>query len=333
MKRRDLLRSSVSVAAGLALGKRASALYPRQPASSPAPVKPIPIIDAHIHLFDPSRPGGVPWPEKDDMVLYKPALPSRYSAMVEGLGVVGAIAIEASPLLSDNDWLLGIAQANPIMVGIIGDLVPSDTDFSKQLVKLHANPLFLGIRYGNLWKRDLTADIRKPGFAEGLKRLSEAGLVFESANPDLNLVRGIVQVADHYPNLRIVIDHLPHAPVPEDAAERKEYWALLSRLGKNRNVFAKLSEIPVVAEGRVIIAPSYYRPGLDRLWGIFGEDKVIFGSDWPNGDHVAGFSQTLEIVRAYAATKSETAQQKYFWKNSAAAYKWAARLPDQPSIS
>jgi hypothetical protein len=30
---------------------------------------PIPIIDAHIHLFDPLRPGGVPWPEKTDAAI------------------------------------------------------------------------------------------------------------------------------------------------------------------------------------------------------------------------------------------------------------------------
>jgi L-fuconolactonase len=294
---------------------------------------PIPMLDAHIHLFDPSRPGGVPWPEKDDAVLYKPALPGRYRAMAEGLGIVGAIAIEASPLPGDNDWLLGIAEANPIMVGIIGDLVPSDLDFAKQLEKLRANPLFLGIRYGNLWKRDLTADLQSPGFTEGLKQLSETGLVFESANPDLNLVRGIAEAADRFPSMRIVIDHLPHATLPQDAAGRKEYWSLLTRLGGNRNLFAKLSEIPVVADGKVIVDPTYYRAGLDRLWDIFGEDKVIFGSDWPNGDHVASFSQTLQIVRNYISTKSAAAQQKYFCKNSIAAYKWAPRLPRQRSLS
>ena len=44
----------------------------------------IPIIDAHIHLFDPSRPGGIPWPEKDDKALYRPALPDRYEALARG---------------------------------------------------------------------------------------------------------------------------------------------------------------------------------------------------------------------------------------------------------
>src|SRR4051794_24172689 len=68
----------------------------------------IPIIDSHIHLFDPTRPGGVPWPEKTDTALYRPALPDRYQRMASPFGVVGAIAVEASPLTSDNDWLLNV---------------------------------------------------------------------------------------------------------------------------------------------------------------------------------------------------------------------------------
>ena len=47
----------------------------------------IPIIDTHIHLFDPTRTGGVPWPPKDDEVIYKPALPSRYEQLTQTLGV------------------------------------------------------------------------------------------------------------------------------------------------------------------------------------------------------------------------------------------------------
>ena len=33
------------------------------------------IIDTHVHFYDPTRPGGVPWPPKDDKVLYRPVLP------------------------------------------------------------------------------------------------------------------------------------------------------------------------------------------------------------------------------------------------------------------
>ncbi|MSV32715.1 MAG: amidohydrolase, partial [Bryobacterales bacterium] len=48
---------------------------------------PIPIIDTHIHLFDPRRPQGIPWPPKDNAIMYKPALPDRYRALTKALGI------------------------------------------------------------------------------------------------------------------------------------------------------------------------------------------------------------------------------------------------------
>lgn len=63
----------------------------------------IPIIDSHIHLFDPTRPAGVPWPQRSDAVLYQPALPPRYKKLALPFGVVGAIAVECSPWIEDND--------------------------------------------------------------------------------------------------------------------------------------------------------------------------------------------------------------------------------------
>jgi predicted TIM-barrel fold metal-dependent hydrolase len=84
----------------------------------------IPIVDTHIHLFDTARPQGVPWPDKNDAVLYKPALPGRYRKVTQGLGVVGAIEIECSPWLEDNQWVLDVAAKDSIIVGTIGDLEP-----------------------------------------------------------------------------------------------------------------------------------------------------------------------------------------------------------------
>jgi L-fuconolactonase len=59
---------------------------------------------------------------------------------------------------------------------------------------------------------------------------------------------------------------------------------------------------------------------------------VLFGSDWPNSDHVATYAQTFSIVREYMARKSFAAREKYFWKNSIAAYRWTRRNSNQPSL-
>jgi len=319
LQRRDLLKFAALATADLLLQQTAPALpQPNQP-----------ILDAHIHLFDPTRPGGVPWPTKSDKVLYKPALPSRYEALSKSFGIVGAIAIEASPLASDNDWLLKVAANHPIIVGIIGDLVPSSPSYLADLDRLHANPLFLGFRYGNLWNRDLAADLTKPGFLDGLKAHAQAGLVLESANPNPSLIAAILKVVEQVPNLRIVIDHLPHAPIPTEKATLDIYNTNLRELARHPQVFIKLSEIPAVANGHVITNPRYYQDPLDAIWETFGEDRILFGSDWPNSDTTAPFAQTLSIVCNYMATKSPAAQEKYYFRNSLAAYHWRPRRADQ----
>jgi L-fuconolactonase len=320
MQRREILRLAASGACALTL---------RQPLRAAPIAYRGPILDAHIHLFDPTRPGGVPWPEKTDAALYKPALPDRYTKISSPFGVVGAIAVEASPLATDNDWLLNIAERNPLIVGIVGDLVPGAPSYARDLDRLHANPLFLGLRYGNLWDRDLSIDISKPGFVDGLKALAQANLVLESANPDPKLIRALLDVSELVPGLRIIIDHLPHGPVPTEDSARREYESHLHQLAQNRNVFVKLSEIPVVADGKLVTDPNRYRAPLDAIWELFGEDRVLFGSDWPNSDHVAPFADTISIVQAYIATKPGSAQEKYFFRNSKAVYRWRERTPGQ----
>ena len=291
--------------------------------------QPFPVIDCHIHLFDPTRPGGVPWPLKTDTVIYKPAVPGRYEKIARSFGVVGAIAVEASPLASDNDWVLQQAADNPIMVGVVGDLVPGSPSFGQQLDRLQKNPLFVGIRYGNLWEHDLSVDMKKPGFLDDLRKFASTGLALDSANPDPRLIKALLGVSQQLSELRIVIDHLPNAVVPTAAEAQKEYLSNLRALSQNSRVFIKLSEIPVKRDDHVPTAISFYKDKLDAIWDIFGEDHILFGSDWPNSDHVASYSETFGIVRRYVSTKGRVASEKFFRRNSKAAYQWKPRLPDQ----
>jgi L-fuconolactonase len=321
MHRRQVLKLGASLAGELVLDRLAAAAPPA-----------IPVIDTHIHMFDTRRPGGVPWPEKTDTPLYHPALPERYQSLAGPLGVVGAIVIEASPLASDNDWVLQLAANHPILVGMVGDLIPGTPTYANELDRLHKNPLFLGIRYGNIWDRDLSIDAKKPEFMPGLKMLADRGLVLDSANPDLPLIRAIAGVSDRVPELRIVIDHLPSAPVPTKPADRAEYWSLLHHLAKNTNVFVKLSEV-IAARIEQSAGPTFYKDTLNSLWDVFGDDHVLYASDWPNSDHHATYQETIAVVRDYVGTKSQAAQEKFFWKNSVAAYRWKPRQPNQAALS
>jgi L-fucono-1,5-lactonase len=291
----------------------------------------LPVIDSHIHLFDPTRPQGVPWPPKDDPILYTPALPGRYMKIVENLGVVGAIEVEASPWLEDNQWVLDLAEKNPIIVGTVGDLEPGKAEFPKQLARFHRNRLFRGIRYGNLWGRNLGTSLENPLFVEHLKLLAQADLEMDTANPKPDLIREVIRLSDRVPELRIVIDHLPHLQIPLEPSLRKSYEADLHELGKRPQIFVKVSEIPQRVNGAVSFDLEHYRPLLDHLWETFGEDRLLYGSDWPNSDPWGTYSQILMLIRSYVSGKGQTASEKFFWRNSLAAYRWVKRDSRQPA--
>ena len=290
----------------------------------------IPIIDTHIHLFDPTRPQGVPWPDKTNAVLYKPALPERYRKIAEPLGVAGAIEVEASPWLEDNQWVLDVAAKDKIIVGTVGDLEPGKPDFRKQLARFHANPLFLGIRYGNLWGRNLSARVADPGFISDLKALAAAGLSLDTANQNPELLAAVVRLTDGVPNLRVIIDHLPQLQPPTEAVALKTYQTMLREIGKRPQVYVKISEVLRRVDGRVPEDLGFYRARLDALFDTFGEDRVLFGSDWPNSDTWAPYPKVLSVVREYFASKGPGVAEKYFWKNSLAAYRWVKREANQP---
>lgn len=290
----------------------------------------MPIIDTHIHLFDTTRPLGVPWPEKNDAVLYKPALPERYREIAVPLGITGAIEIEASPWLEDNQWVLDIAARDTSIVGTVGDLEPGKPGFGKNLERFQHNPLFRGIRYGNLWGRDLAAELSKPAFITDLKLLADAGLVLDTANQNPALIAAAVRVTDLVPNLRVVIDHLPQLDPPSEPKALRAYQADLRELGKRPQIYVKISEVLRRVNGRVPRDLNFYRPRLDELCDLFNEDHVLYGSDWPNSDQWGTYPQVLSIVREYFTAKGKAAAEKYFWRNSVAAYRWVRRDARQP---
>jgi predicted TIM-barrel fold metal-dependent hydrolase len=304
-------------------------------AASALPVEaapPIPIIDTHIHLFDGARPQGAPYAGPPNSPTHKTgAYPAIYAKLARPLGIVGAIEVEASPWVEDNLWVLEVAQTNDIMVGTVGNLRPEAHDFGDLLGRFHKNPLFRGIRHGNLWGYDMAAQAKDPAFIAGLKLLAQADLVLDTANQNLALLQATVRVSDAVPDLRIVVDHLPaYDPKPEEQAA---YEAALRELKARPQVFSKISEVIHPVDGKTRRDLGAYRARIDRLYETFGEDRILFGSDWPNSDGVAPVATVLGVVKTYFASKPRAVQEKYFWKNSVRAYKWVRRAPDQPKLA
>jgi predicted TIM-barrel fold metal-dependent hydrolase len=286
-----------------------------------------PIIDTHIHLYDPTRPQGVPWPDKDDTILYKPTLPARFRSVTKGLGIVGVIEVECSPWLEDNQWVLDLAAKDKIIVGTVGHLEPGKPDFRKHLERFHRNPLFRGIRY------DFRGQVSAPDFISDIKALADAGLELDSPQPDPALIEDLVRLTDRIPSLRVVIDHLPNVEPPTESQARRAYQSNLREVGKRPQIYVKVSEVLQRIGGQVPYDLNLYKPRLDEFWDIFGQDRLIFASNWPVSDLKGPYPQVLKVVRQYFAGKGKAAAEKFFWKNSIAAYRWVKREPSQPQLS
>ena len=283
---------------------------------------PIPIIDTHFHLYDQTRPQGAPYPFTPNA---PPFLPPDYRESAKPLGIVGGIEVEASPWVEDNLWVLMTIEKAPIIVGLIGCLDPTKQEFPEYLDRYHRNKLFLGIRYGNVWEgHDIVQAVENPLFIENMKAFAQTGLTYEIANPRFDLIDATVRLTDKVPDLRIVLGHLQALPLPTDPSALKTYANTLKEL-RGRKLYAKISGVPRAAAQSVDeYDPALYKPMLDFLWDIFGEDYVVY----------AGANKApLEILRTYFMAKGRPAAEKYFWKNSVPAFRWIKRDPAQPQIA
>jgi L-fuconolactonase len=323
---------STAAMAGAALSANLDAL-----AAAPA-TDALPIIDSHIHLFDNSRPvfsGYMGSPSYRAMS--KPSLPSMYSALAKPAGVVGAIVVESSAWIDDNLWYLEVCGADPFMVGVSGSLDPGSPDFGKYVSHFHRDPLFRAIRSSRFYNSAGNADDGKITLKQdqvaNLKLLAQADLALDTANPTMNLMQANVMLADAIPNLRIIMDHLPRFdPRPEG---QKAYEAVVKAMADRPNIVVKLTEVyhPRETDGVIVKDYEKLRARLEYLFGMFGEDRVIFGTDYPESYGVASIPEEVGLVKRFFSDKPREVQEKYFWKNSARIYKWKKRTADQPSLT
>lgn len=276
------------------------------------------ILDCHTHFYDPTRPQGVPWPDKSDRLLYRPVYPRHYQALAGPLGIIGTVVVEASAWVADNDWVLGLAAAEPLIRGLVGHLEPGDPAFAADLGRLAANPLFRGIRVSG---GDVLS-LGKPDRLRDLEILAARGLSLD-VNGDVSSLPAVAAVAAALPQLRIVINHVANVRI--DGGPPPAAWLTgMDRAAGRANVFCKVSGLVEGTGRRDGMAPSdaaFYRPILDAVWARFGEERVIFGSNWPVSEVFAPLATVVAIVRTYTDTIGDRAAGRYFAGNARTVYR------------
>jgi predicted TIM-barrel fold metal-dependent hydrolase len=268
----------------------------------------------------------VPWPDKGSP-LYRTVLPKDWLAAASPLGVHETVVVEASKWLEDNAWILDLAATEKSIIGFVGHLLPHEVDFAKHLKRFAANPIFRGIRVSGA---DFFENVDKPEFRSGITLLADMGLQLDINGPPM-MHQPAAKLAADVPALRIVVDHVGG---PRIAAQLPEDWrAGMAALGKQKNIFCKVSALQeqtresAMQWGKAPRDTAYYVPVLDHCWECFGEDRLVYGSNWPVCEKGGSYADQFRIVTEYFTAKGREAYEKYFWKNSRAAYRWAERTP------
>lgn len=309
--RREFLAAGLGLAA-VATGLDLSAATPNYP-----------IIDTHTHFYDPQRPQGVPWPGKDDKSLYRQVLPRHFEEFAKPLGVVGTIVVEASPWVEDNQWILDLAAKDPFVLGLVGNLTPGKPEFPALLKRFAANPLFRGIRVNS---GPLKGGLESPDYLADIRRLMDADLELD-VNGGPELLPLVDELATKYPSLRIIINHVANVRI--DGPNLDPVWvAGMAAAARHPQVYMKVSALVESAarDGRKVPQDSaYYAPLLEAVWKPFGEDRLIYGSNWPVSDRAADYSTVLRIVTDFFDDKGKAATEKFFAKNAKVAYRYPDR--------
>ena len=281
------------------------------------------LIDTHTHFYDPTRAEGVPWPQREDKLLYRQVLPKDYRAVPVPKPVTGTVVVEASPWLEDNQWVLDLAAHDPFIVGFVGNLPVGTKQFAGHLKRFAANKLFRGIRIRD---RKLEGTLDAAAFVSDLKLLAVHNL-------SLDLVGGreILPFADRLakevPDLRIVLDHLAGVVV-DGKAPPAEWVNQMRALVQRPNICCKLSGL-VEGTGRSDgSAPrdvEFYRQVLDAMREMFGPERLIYASNWPVSERFAPLATVQGIVADYFRSHGRRSEEQVFAQSAKTAYHWVRR--------
>lgn len=282
-----------------------------------------PIVDTHIHLFQVTRPGGVPWPRPEQQRLYRDALPVDYLRVARPLGIQAAVVVEASPLPEDTPWVLDQVRTDPSFLGYVAQLEIGAPDFLVRLEEIAAQPRVVGIR-GFLWSPKLTLDVTQVAH---LRALAAKGLPLDLVSRrTLNPKAQVAALAAAVPELRVVIDHLGGArhrdPDPRWVADMR-------RLAAHPGVHVKISSLfdmynPTSTEIAPWAAPTdadAYRAHFQVLLEAFGADRLMFGSNWPVCELGGTMADQIRIVEELLAPHGRALRDKVMAGNARRFYR------------
>ncbi len=260
-------------------------------------------VDAHVHFWGPAELERYEWMTPAMAAIRRPFAPDDLRAHLERHGFDRAVLVQTHASVEETRAHLELAEATDFLGGVVGWVDLSDPGIAETLAELRERPggrHLVGVRHQVHDEEDpgwlLRDDVRR-----GLCALGEAGLAYDVLVRTRELPAAL-DTARALPELRLVLDHVAKPPI---ASGELEPWAArMAELARLENVWCKLSGLVTEADWG-----SWERddvvPYASRVVDWFGEERLIFGSDWPVCTLAASYDAVVELAEQIVGGPSE----------------------------
>lgn len=234
-------------------------------------------IDAHQHFWHPAR-GDYGWMPKDDPTLSRPYSPADLAPQLAAAGIDGTILVQAAPTVQETEYMLGLADATPWVLGVVGWIDfenPADLGHLKRLAR---HPKFKGVRP---MIQDLPDDawMLRDDVQWAFRAICDLGLRFDALGFPRHLAH-FRTLLNRYPDMQTVIDHCMKPQIRENSADHLHFWSEgMSRLADETAASVKFSAL--ITEANPDWTTSDLKPYTNHIFARFGPERTMWGSDWP----------------------------------------------------
>ncbi|SHM73924.1 L-fuconolactonase [Cyclobacterium lianum] len=267
-------------------------------------------IDSHQHFWHYDA-NDFPWISDEMQILKEDCLPEKLYPELEANEVKGTVAVQARPVREETNYLLDLADKFPFILGVIGWVDLTSDQLADTLKSYQPFPKLKGFRH-LLQDESDSEFILKPAFQRGLGQIFAAGYSYDLLVLPFQLA-GAIKTASNFPEGRLVLDHMAK---PDMSHKDLQEWKDKMRdLAAHPQVYCKLSGMVTEADWENWEASDFF-PFLDIALEYFGEERLMFGSDWPVCRLAASYAQVTGILEKYLEKLSVAAQRKIWYENA-----------------
>lgn len=278
-------------------------------------------LDSHQHFWRYSA-SEYPWIPPGSP-LQRDWLPADLERLHRSLNFDGSIAVQARQSLAESWWLLGLADADPRVKGVVGWVDLQSDRLEESLAPLAAHPRFVGVRHVAQDEPDDRFLVR-PSVLKGIGALRQFGLTYDILIYPKQLPAALELVAQ-FPDQPFVLDHIAKPLIRQGLIEP---WAQQIReLAQHPNVCCKVSGMVTEADHQNWQFGDF-RPYLDVVFETFRPERLMFGSDWPVCLLGGSYEQIEGLARDYVRHLGPEHAADFWGDNCARFYLNDGRRPE-----